>query len=138
MTGISKRSRASWLALIWSARHDPAARVLNVDLLAVLVAVLLPWSTSGVGIALALWLIALVPTIEPRALARSLARPPSVLPIALFVLALVGTSWSDTSWSVRLHGVSPLAKFLALPLLIYHFERSPRGVWVTSGWNCTP
>ena len=134
MTDISKRSRASWLALIWSARHDPAARVLNVDLLAVLVAVLLPWSTSGVGIALALWLIALVPTIEPRALARSLARPPSLLPIALFALALVGTSWSDASWSVRLHGVSPLAKFLALPLLIYHFERSPRGAWVFVGF----
>jgi O-antigen ligase len=139
MTDISRQPGVSWLALIWSARHDPAARVRNVDLLAVLVAVLLPWSTSGVGIALALWLIALVPTIEPRALARSLARPPSVLPIALFALALAGTLWSDASWSVRLHGVSPLAKFLVLPLLIYHFERSPRGVWVFVGFlvSCT-
>jgi O-antigen ligase len=134
MTDISKQAGASWLSVIWSARHDPAARLLNVDLLAVLVAVMLPWSTSGVGIALVLWLIALVPTIEPHALKRSLARPPSALPVALFALALAGTLWSDASWSVRLHGVSPLAKFLALPLLIYHFERSSRGVWVFIGF----
>jgi O-antigen ligase len=134
MSDISKQAGLSWLSVIWSARRDPAARVLNVDLLAVLVAVMLPWSTSGVGIALVLWLIALVPTIEPRALKRSLAQPPSVLPVVLFGLALIGTLWSDASWSVRLHGVSPLAKFLVLPLLIYHFERSSRGVWVFIGF----
>jgi O-antigen ligase len=134
MTEITKQPAVSWLSVIWSARRDPAARLRNVDLLAVLVAILLPWSTSGVGIALALWLIALAPTIEPRPLARSLARPPSALPIALFILALLGTLWSDASWSVRLHGVSPVAKFLVLPLLIYHFERSPRGVWVFIGF----
>jgi O-antigen ligase len=33
----------SWLSVILSAWHDSAARILNVDLLAIL----LPWSTSG-------------------------------------------------------------------------------------------
>ena len=37
---------------------------LCVDLLAVLIAVMLPWSTSGVAIAAALWIVALVPTLD--------------------------------------------------------------------------
>ena len=120
----------SGLSRVLSAWHDPAARILNIDLLTVLIAILLPWSTSGVAIAVVLWFAALVPTIEWRALLRSLMRPVSALPIALFALALVGTLWSDASWDVRLHAVSPAAKLLVLPLLFYHFERSPRGVWV--------
>ncbi len=47
-----------------SARHDPAARILNVDLLTVLIAVLLPWTTTGVSIAVVLWAIAFAFTIE--------------------------------------------------------------------------
>jgi O-antigen ligase len=118
------------LSRVLSAWHDPAARILNIDLLTVLIAILLPWSTSGVAIAVVLWLIALIPTIEWRALLRSLARPISALPIALFALALLGTLWSDASWGARLYGVGPTAKLLMLPLLFYHFERSPRGNWV--------
>jgi O-antigen ligase len=120
----------SRLSGIWSAWRDPAARIRNVDLFAVLIAMLLPWSTSGVGIAVVLWLIALVPTVEPRPLLQSLRRPVAVLPIALVALALVGTLWSQAPWGVRLLGISPAAKLLVLPLLLYHFERSSRGVWV--------
>ena len=127
---VPREPGASWLSVVWSARHDPAARILNIDLLTVLIAILLPWSTSGVAIAVVLWFVALIPTIEPRALSRSLMRPISALPIALFALALVGTLWSDASWGARLHAVSPTAKLLVLPLLLYHFQRSPRGLWV--------
>ena len=127
---IPREPGASWLSVVWSARHDPAARILNVDLLTVLIAILLPWSTSGVAIVVVLWFVALIPTVDPRALLRSLMRPISALPIALFALALVGTLWSDASWGARLHAVSPTAKLLVLPLLLYHFQRSPRGLWV--------
>ena len=125
--------------MIWSARHDPAARIFNIDLLTVLIAILLPWSTSGVAIAVVLWLAALVPDHRAARLVRSLMRPVSVLPVALFALALVGTLWSDAEWSVRLHAVSPTAKLLVLPLLFYHFERSPRGAWVFMAFlaSCT-
>jgi O-antigen ligase len=131
MTDAMRRGAgASRLSAIWSARHDPAARIRNIDLLAVLIALLLPWSTSGVAIAVVLWLVALIPTIEPRALLRSLMRPISALPIAIVALALIGTLWSDAPWGTRLHAVSPTAKLLMLPLLFYHFERSSRGLWV--------
>jgi O-antigen ligase len=121
---------SSRLSAIRSAWRDPVARIRNVDLAAVLIAILLPWSTTGVGIAGVLFLIALVPTIEPQPLLQSLRRPVSALPIAFVALALVGTLWSDAPWGVRLHGVSPTAKLLLLPLLLYHFQRSSRGVWV--------
>lgn len=120
----------SGFSRVLSARHDPAARILIVDLLTLLIAILLPWSTSGVGIAAVLWLIALAPTIEAGAFMRSLRRPICVLPIAFVGLALVGTLWSDAPLGERLHAVGPTAKLLMLPLLLYHFERSPRGVWV--------
>ncbi|MBV9562323.1 MAG: O-antigen ligase family protein [Bradyrhizobium sp.] len=111
----------------WTALRDPALQLRIVDRLAALTAIMVPWSTTGVGVAATLWLIALVPTVEPRALLRSLTRPVSVLPIALFVLAVVGMLWSEAPWALRLHGLSPIAKFLVLPLFVYHFERAPRG-----------
>ena len=109
---------------------DSTARMRNVDLIAVLVAVLLPWSTSGVGIGILLWLAALAAALELRPFLRSLRRPISLLPIALVALAALGTLWSDASWEARWHAVGPAAKLLVLPFLFYHFGRSARGMWV--------
>jgi len=95
---------------------------------------LLPWSTSGVAIVNVIWLAALVPTLDLRAFARSLIRPISVLPIALFVLAAAGTLWSDAPWGTRLYAVGPVAKLLMLPVLFYHYERSNRGIWVLTAF----
>jgi O-antigen ligase len=121
---------ASKLSMVFAAWHDPAARILNVDLLAVLIAVSLPWSTSATAISAILWIAALIPTLELRAFFSSLKRPISALPIALFALALAGTLWSDAAWGARLYAVGPSAKLLVLPLLLYHFQRSSRGLWV--------
>ena len=135
MTEAVRREAAPFrLSVIWSAWSDPAARMRNADWLAGLVAVLLPWTTTGVGIAVLLWLIAFVPTVEPRALLHSLKRPVSALPIALFALVLLGTMWSDASWHDRTHQLSQVGKFLVLPLLIYHFERSSRGLSVLAAF----
>src|SRR5271154_4419807 len=118
MTGaIGKQPDTSWLSVIWSARHSDAARILNVDLLTCLLALLLPWTTTGVAIVAALWVIAFGFALEPRPFVRSLARPASMLSIALFVMALAGTLWSDAPWTLRLHGVGPSLKFLVLPML---------------------
>jgi O-antigen ligase len=127
------------LSTVLSAWHDPAARILNVDLLTILIAILLPWSTSGVAIAALLWVVALIPTLELRPFLLSLKRPISALPIALFGLAVAGTLWSDAAWSTRLYAVGPTLKLLALPLLFYHFERSPRALWVFMAFltSCT-
>jgi O-antigen ligase len=131
MTAAAGRAPGiSWLSFVLSARHDPAARIFNLDLLTVLIAILLPWSTTGVVIVAGLWIIALIPTLEVPAFLRSLTRPISALPIVLFALSLIGTLWSDASWGARLYAVGPTVKLLVLPLLLYHFERSSRGSWV--------
>jgi O-antigen ligase len=115
----------------------PAAWFLYADLLAVLVAAALPWSTTAVGTLLVLWLLSLIPllpTLESRALLGLLARPICLLPLAMVALALVGTLWADVPWRERIQGVSPAAKLLVLPILLYHFERSQRGAWVFIGF----
>jgi len=134
-----KMLTGSMFSLVISARHDPVARILNVDLVAVLVAALLPWSTSGVAIIMVVWLVALVYTLEMRPFLASLRRPVCMLPIALVVLAAVGTLWSDAPWGARLYALSPVTKLLALPLLLYHFQRTTRGLWVFTAFliSCT-
>jgi O-antigen ligase len=75
-------------------------------------------------------LITMVPYLDLEAFLRSLKRPIAIAPIALFVIALVGTLWSDAVWGARFYAVGPAAKLLVLPALLYHFERSERGLWV--------
>ena len=119
--------------------RDPAAWAKTADIVAVLIALSLPWSTSLVGIFGAVFLVTVAPTLDFKAFLQSLKRPICALPIALFVLALVGTLWSDAPWGARTYALSPATKLLVLPLLLYHFERSTRGMWVFTAFliSCT-
>lgn len=110
--------------------RDPAAWVTTVDVFAVLTAASLPFSTSLAGIFNTMLLICMVPFFDLKSFLELLKRPICALPVAIFLLALVGTLWSDAAWGVRLYAVSPTAKLLVLPVLIYHFQRSSRGHWV--------
>lgn len=117
---------------IW---HDRAAWMRHADICAGLTAAALPWSTSLVAIFAVLFALALIPTFDIKAFGRMFRRPVAFLPLGLFALAVVGTLWaSDIAWSARLRGVSPAAKLLVLPLLLYHFERSSRGVFVLAAF----
>jgi O-antigen ligase len=117
-------------ALLWRRWRDKTAWMTSADIVAVLLAFALPWSTSLVGILGVVLVLVMGPTIDARAFMAQLKRPIAVAPIALFALALVGTLWSDARWGLRLYAVAPTAKLLLLPLLFYHFERSERGLWV--------
>jgi hypothetical protein len=135
---LNKPPGTSWLSVIGSARRDPAARIFNVDLLAGLIAILLPWSTTGATIAIGLFVLALLFT-DLTALPGMLRRPACLWPIGLFALALVGTLWSEGAWPERLQALGQVTKLLVLPLLIYHFARSPRGAWIMAAFlaSCT-
>ncbi|MGV7214092.1 O-antigen ligase family protein [Bradyrhizobium sp. UFLA05-112] len=117
-------------AMMLRRLRSPAAWGETVDLFAVLTAASLPWSTSLAAIFNALMLVCMVPFLDVRDFLQSLKRPICAAPIALFVLALVGTLWSDAAWGARLYAVNPTVKLLVLPVLLYHFERSSRGRWV--------
>ncbi|WP_316201448.1 MULTISPECIES: O-antigen ligase family protein [unclassified Bradyrhizobium] len=127
MTALTSHSAAVLPLRRW---RDPAAWRTTVDVVAVLLAAALPWSTSLVSILGVVMVITMLPHLDRDAFWRSLRRPISIAPLALFGLALVGTLWSDAPWGARLYAVGPAAKLLVLPALFYHFERSERGVWV--------
>lgn len=121
-------------ALLARRWRDPAAWTATADIVAVLLAAALPWSTSLVGILAVVLVLVMLPTVEAAALIESFKRPVCAAPIALFLLALAGTLWSDARWGMRLYAVAPTAKLLLLPLLFHHFARSQRGLWVMAAF----
>ncbi|MCP3409868.1 O-antigen ligase [Bradyrhizobium sp. CCGB01] len=110
--------------------RSPAAWCETADLFAILTVASLPWSTSLAAIFNAAFLVCMVPFLDIRAFLQSLKRPIAAAPIALVLLALVGTLWSDAAWGARIYALSPTVKLLVLPVFLYHFERSPRGQWI--------
>lgn len=136
MSALSKQSMPELLRKRW---RDPAAWLTTTDVFAVLLAFSLPWSTTFIGIFAAALVVAMVPFLDARAFLVSLRRPICAAPIALFTLALLGTLWSDAPWALRLYAIGPTVKLLALPLLLYHFERSERGLLVLIAFliSCT-
>jgi len=115
------------LASLTRLVRAPATWITAADVAAILLALSLPWSTTLVAVFAVLMLIAMVPFMDIEALLRSLKRPIAAVPITLFVLAAVGTLWSEASWGERLYAVGPTVKLLMLPFLFHHFERSERG-----------
>jgi len=117
----------SGLASLTRLVRAPATWITAADVAAILLALSLPWSTTLVAVFAVVMLIVMVPFMDIEALLRSLKRPIAAVPIALFLLAAVGTLWSAASWGERLYAVGPTVKLLMLPFLFYHFERSKRG-----------
>jgi len=133
MTQVTNvQSAASKHSPIGSWR-GPDARSRYADVLVVLAASMLPWSTTGFTILLLLWLLSLIPLIstgDVRPFLRLLQRPFCFLPLTMFLIAVVGTLWADASWPAKLQGLKPVAKLLVIPVLIYRFQQSPRGSWI--------
>jgi O-antigen ligase len=127
---VSATATESVGALLWRLWRDRAAWSATSDIFAILIVVSLPWSTSLVAIFAAAFLVSLLRFPDFMGLLRSLKRPVCGLPVALFVLAAIGTLWSIAPWSERLYALGPAAKLLMLPVMFYHFERSARGVQV--------
>ena len=104
------------------------------DWLAIGVALSLPWSTSLTGIVIALWLLAVLPTLDRDMLWRELASPAGGLPVLLWAFAVFGMLWADVTWSERCGGLEGFLRLLAIPLLLAQFRRSDKGAWVLYGY----
>jgi O-antigen ligase len=104
--------------------------LVSVDLYPALAAASLPWSTTAVSVFMVLWMLAVLPTIRWQAFFESLRAPASFLPLAFVALAIAGLFWTEDTWPVAIQGLVPVSKLLAVPLLLYHYERSQRGHWV--------
>lgn len=127
MTAVFSRET---IQMLWRRLWSPTAWEETADVFAVLTIASLPWSTSLTAIFNVAFLVCLLPFLHFQMFLRSLVRPICAAPIALFLLALVGTLWSDVAWSTRFHAISPTIKLLMLPVFFYHFERSPKGHWM--------
>ena len=123
-----------------AVRGFDRARLARVaDGLAVGVAVAMPWSISASQILTALWLLALIPTLDIAELRRELRTAAGGLPVLLWLLALAGMLWADVHWSERYDGLEGFHKLLVIPLLLAQFRRSDRGIYVVYGFlaSCT-
>lgn len=118
---------------------DQATLRRNADWLAIMVAASLPWSTSTTGVLIALWLVALLPTLDLGSVRRELLSAAGGLPVLLALAGLLGMLWADVSLAERLAGFKSFVRFLTIPLLLAHFRRSERGLWVLGafGISCT-
>jgi len=113
---------------------DRSFLVRLADWAAVAVAVALPWSTSAVGIAIAVWLVVLLPTLSAASVKRELATAAGGLPVALWCLGVIGMLWADVSWHDRFAGLDSFHRLLAIPLLLAQFRHSENGIWVIVGF----
>jgi hypothetical protein len=116
------------------AQFDRWSLIRLADWAAVAVAVALPWSTSAVGIAIAVWLVVLLPTLDAASVRRELATAVGGLPVLLWCLGVIGMLWADVSWHDRFAGLGSFHRLLAVPLLLAQFRRSENDIWVIRGF----
>src|SRR5260370_34983063 len=88
------------------------------DGLATAVAVSLPWSTSATSILIALWLIALVPTLDASSVRREVLSAAGGLPLLLWALGAIGMFGADLVLSAPIAGLGGFHNLLFIPLLL--------------------
>lgn len=136
MYAAIKRELADvWLGFfVWTGPNRPvakAARRKGTENFAVIAAAGLPWSTSLTSACGLIFLLGFLSTVKPAAFFSSLKHPASLVTLALCVIAVLGLFWADgMSWPERLRGLTPMAKLLGIPILIYYFSQSDRGRYV--------
>jgi O-antigen ligase len=113
---------------------DRSSLIGLADWAAVAVAVALPWSTSAVGIAIVVWLVVLLPTLNASSVKRELATAAGGFAVLLWCLGVLGMTWSHVSWHDRFAGLDGFHRLLAIPLLLAQFRRSANGIWVVRGF----
>jgi len=127
------------MAIMSLSRGLEQAKLMRLaDGLAVATAVSVPWSTSGTLILMALWLIALIPTLSWAEVRREVLTPAGGLPVLLVALGIAGMLWADVSLHARWKGLDSFLKLLVIPLLFVQFRRGDAAGRVLAGfaWSC--
>lgn len=136
MYAVIKRELTDvWIGfLVWAGPNLPkarAARHKGTENFAIIAAAGLPWSTSLASICGLAFLLGFLSTAKPGEFLRSLKHPASLTALAVCLLAVIGLLWADgLSWPERFRGLTPFAKFLGIPILIYYFSQTDRGRYV--------
>jgi hypothetical protein len=109
---------------------DRSTHITPADWAAVAVAIALPWSTSVTGIAIAVWLVVLLLSLDASSIKRELVTAAGGLPVMLWCLGAVGMLWAYVSWHDRFAGLDGFHRLLAIPLLLAQYRRSGNGILV--------
>jgi O-antigen ligase len=132
-------SMSEW-SRIAAFRLDRSRWALAADVLAVAVVVSLPWSTSATSVLIMAWLVALLPTVAPRDMREVVAEPAGGLPLAVWLLGIVGMLWATgVSFGEQVSAIRGFHKLLVIPLLMVQFRRSDKAHWLLTGYlaSCT-
>jgi O-antigen ligase len=121
------------MAEVWAAENRKKLAT-AADILAVAIAVSLPWSTSASGILIGVWFFTLVTLLRWDEVRREILTPAGGLPVLLVLLGVAGTLWADVTWLERWRGLDSFLKLLAIPLLLVQFRRSERASWIFAGY----
>lgn len=78
----------------------------------------LPFTTSGEAIAVSVFAVLALLTLDRRHFERTMRRPAAWLPVALFVLITIGVFWSIQPLSGAVRWIGPYAKLLLIPLAL--------------------
>src|ERR1700737_3643580 len=82
---------------------------------AVATAFMIPVSTSGQAIALSIFVLFAILTVEREEWLVTFATPAAAVPVGLFLLILIGMSWSPTPFAPG-GGITHYAKLLLIPV----------------------
>ena len=104
------------------------------DRLAIAAAVTLPWSVTASSIAIIVWLLVVLPTLDWRALRRSFSIPAGAMPVLLLLLAIVGVAWSSATPAEQFGSIKIFARLLIIGVLFVQFQRSERGLHVVGAF----
>jgi O-antigen ligase len=123
------------IAECFPGARDSVTAMRFKDGFAIAFAIMLPWSTTATAALSMLFLASLMPSLDWRALRDAVKLPASLTALLLVALGVVGMVWAvDVPWADRLRSAGQLSKLLAIPFLLYHFQKSERGLWVILGF----
>jgi O-antigen ligase len=97
------------------AKTLPERLLIGRQIAAVATAFMIPVSTSGQAIALSIFILLVALTVKREEWLVTFATPAAAIPVGLFVLILIGISWSPTPFAPG-GGVAHYAKLLVIPI----------------------
>jgi O-antigen ligase len=112
------------------SRHLRTAR----QVMAVVTAFSLPLSTSAQAIAVSIFVVLAIATLDIERFRATSRHAAAWLPAALFALILIGVTWSSAPLPVALKWVGPYAKLLLIPIVMMTAFSRKDGLQIAGGF----
>ena len=115
--------------------------LISRQIAAVATAFMIPVSTSGQAIAVSIFVLLVALTVKREEWLVTLATPAAAVPVGLFLLLLIGMSWSPTPFASG-GGISHYVKLLLIPIAMAPVSTAREALqirlWVFGGMPSRP